>query len=451
VEGGFKKRFTEEQRARTRVRLAREGTSSKDFEEWFVKDKVPELQEQARKQVPARGRTSAPVDPLVRAAATDTPEQLLNQVRRDPALLAPVRQEWTQDVLEREVRAAIHSPAYHEQFRAYYEKLRAQSPRTVPYSFDQYLQLQQARPRGRLAFGQAMEQVRPASAGDAEARLRGDFEAAKQHELFQEWWGTSSTARFIRRHAENDLSGDGKDRVEPLIASLLNIPTDLATALLLSFFICIDFPRLRGGVRLLRDTWLREVYDELAPAFTRMAHLVGRALSAQGLIALCNAVTIFVALTLIGVEHQVLLSVAMFVLCLVPTLGAVLAWALIVVCALVQPGGGVLLALKASGAVLLVMALEVFVFSPRFLGRAMELHPVMIMAILPLAQYFFGIWGLILATPVAVYVVHVIILGRELPGIKVGPEEDAAGPAKPPPDGAATVTESRQEAAVNRN
>jgi predicted PurR-regulated permease PerM len=138
---------------------------------------------------------------------------------------------------------------------------------------------------------------------------------------------------------------------------------------------------------------------------------------AQGLIALCNAVTLFVALTLLGVEHAVLLSVATFVLCLVPTLGMVLAWTLIAVCALVQPGGGVILALKASAAVLFVMVLEVFVFSPRFLGRAMELHPVLIMALLPLAQYFFGVWGLILATPVAVYVVYVIVLGRELPGL----------------------------------
>ena len=47
----------------------------------------------------------------------------------------------------------------------------------------------------------------------------------------------------------------------------------------------------------------------------------------------------------------------------------------------------------------------------------MELHPVLIIAILPLAQYFFGVWGLILATPVTVYVIHVVILRRGLPGM----------------------------------
>jgi hypothetical protein len=120
------------------------------------------------------------------------------------------------------------------------------------------------------------------------------------------------------------------------------------------------------------------------------------------------------------------------------------------VCALVQPGGGLVLALKASGAVLLVMLLEVFVFSPRFLGRAMELHPVLILAILPLAQYFFGIWGLILATPVAVYVVHVIILGRELPGLERLRRAQGAAPVAGAVNGAPAGGEPQETAQPSR-
>src|SRR5262249_44334330 len=83
---------------------------------------------------------------------------------------------------------------------------------------------------------------------------------------------------------------------------------------------------------------------------------------------------------------------------------------------LLQPGGGLALALKAAGVVVLVMAVECFVLSPRILGRMMELHPVLLIALLPVAQYFFGGWGLILATPVAVYGIHVLILRRRPPG-----------------------------------
>jgi predicted PurR-regulated permease PerM len=218
---------------------------------------------------------------------------------------------------------------------------------------------------------------------------------------------------------------------------LISVPTDLATALLLSLFICVDFPRLREGLASLRGTWLREVYEEVAGTLGSLGRLIGRSLYAQGLIALSNAVLMFAGLTLIGVDHEVLLSVATFILCLIPTLGSAIAWALIVVCSLLQPGGGILLALKATGVAVVVALMETFVFSPRILGKMMELHPVLIIALLPVAQYFFGIWGLILATPVAVYIVHVVILGRGLPGMETPKKEPPPEPGEPPPPPAA--------------
>jgi predicted PurR-regulated permease PerM len=416
VEGGFSKQFTEATRARTRSRLLREGTSSKEFEQWFLKDKVPELKAEARKHVPEKGRPVPSVPPLVRAAATATAAQLLEQARRDPANLAELKQEWIDDTLTKEVAAARGSPTYQEHFRAYYEKQRAHSHTPIPYTFEQYVELQKVRPQGERAFGNALEKMLPPGEQDGSAQLQADFEAAKKHELFHEWWGSSSTARFLRQRLESATQGEGAGRLEAIITSLLNIPLDLATALILSIFICIDFPNLKRGFQRLQDTWLRDVYDEMAPALSNLAQLIGRSMHAQGLIALCNATLIFIALTILGVEHEFLLSVATFILCLVPTLGAAIALVLISTFALVQYGGGPVLALKAAGAVVLVMVIESFVLSPRILGKMMELHPVLSIAILPVAQYFFGIWGLILAIPVAVYVIHVLILRRGLPG-----------------------------------
>jgi predicted PurR-regulated permease PerM len=422
AEGGFSKQFADEQRGRIRAQLMHDGTSSKEFEQWFVQEKLPELQEQARKQMPEQGRAPVPLDPLVRAAASTKPEQLLEQARRDPVALAKLRQEWMDDTLDHELTAALQSPTYLEQFRKYYETRQAASPQSLPYTFEQYIELKQIRPQGPVAFGKAVENFKPSQGGNGEAQLRADFEAAKKHELFEEWWGTSAVAKFVRQHVESSASGAGSVQIERIVTTLMRIPLDLGTALLLSFFICIDFPALRRAARMLRETWLRDAYDEMAPALSSLGQLTGRALHAQGLIALCNAILMFVALTILGVEHPVLLSSAVFVLCLVPTLGTIIAWVLIAAVALIQPGGGFLLALKVSGAVAIVVLLETFVFSPRILGRMMELHPVLIMAILPLAQYFFGIWGLILATPVAVYVIHVLILGKGLPGIDTAQE-----------------------------
>jgi predicted PurR-regulated permease PerM len=424
IEGGFSKQFAAAESGRIRARLVKEGTSSKEFEQWFLTTRVPELQRQAKKEASGTDR-SAPADPLVRAAASSTPEQLLQQVRHDPALLADARADWLHDSLEQGLAQAKASPAYQQEFREYYEKQRAQRPDVSPYTFDEYVELQKARPQGRVAFGAALQKMRPAAEADRDTGVRADFEAAKKHELFQQWWGTSAPAKFIRNEVESSVRGGGEGRMDRIVSSLLNIPLDLSTALLLSFFICIDFPALRRALQGLRETWLRDVYEDLVVPLADLGLLIGRAMQAQGLIALCNATLIFLALLFLGVEHPQLLAGAVFVLCLVPTLGMLIAWVLLAAVALLQPGGGLILVLKVTGAVVLVILMETFVFSPRILGRMMELHPVLIMAILPLAQYFFGVWGLILATPVAVYVVHVLILRRGLPGIGT--------PHEPPP------------------
>jgi predicted PurR-regulated permease PerM len=206
-------------------------------------------------------------------------------------------------------------------------------------------------------------------------------------------------------------------RIERIVGSLLNVPIDLATALTISIFICIDFVNLKKSLPLLRKTWLRDVYDEMAPALVDMGHLVGRFMQLQGFIAMCSAVLTSIGLSIIGVEHVLLLGLATFILCLVPTIGSVFAIIVIMGFALFQYGGGLSLAIEAGMVATAVSLIESFILSPHILGKRMDLHPVVIVIVLPLAQYFFGIWGLILATPVAVYVVHVLILERGLPGI----------------------------------
>jgi predicted PurR-regulated permease PerM len=41
----------------------------------------------------------------------------------------------------------------------------------------------------------------------------------------------------------------------------------------------------------------------------------------------------------------------------------------------------------------------------------------MVIAILLVAEHFFGMWGLILGVPVAIYIIRVVILNSPIPGI----------------------------------
>lgn len=414
IEGSFNRQFADTQRSKIRAVLASEGVSSKEFERWFTTIKYPAYKSATVKYSSDSKEPASQQDALSLLASTTSAPEMLLRVRHDPMASAILREEWLKDTVEREMSAAKATPAYVEQFQKYYEEQRKLKPEQVPYTFDEFLTLQSARSQGQHAFSEAMTRLRPAAGKENEAQLKVDFETSVKHDLFQKWWNTSSPAKFIRHEIESSTSGNATGRMESMLTSLLNVPLDLSTALLLSFLICIDYPAMKRAGQRLRETWLREVYDEIVPALTSLGHLVGTSMYAQGLIAVCNAVLVFCGLIFFGVDHAALLGMAVFLLCLIPTLGTIIAWVLIVLVALVQPGGGVGLAVKATSVVAVVVVLETFVFSPRILGKLMELHPVLIIAILPVAHSFFGIWGLLLAIPVSVYVINKVILRNDI-------------------------------------
>ncbi|QDU88010.1 hypothetical protein Pla175_13790 [Pirellulimonas nuda] len=402
VEGGFHRQLAETQAGAARAGVLGEGVSSPAFVQWVRRSNRADV---LGDEAAAAGPSSAGDEP-------PSADELLAKARHDPALLARLRQAWLDDTAHPATPAGVDEAAYRRQFRAFYEALRAKSPHSLPYSFDQFVSLQAARPQGAAAFAEALEGGAKKKRERSESELQADFEAAQSHRLFQSWWATSSLAKMTRQWIDANPASPSADYIEGILASLLNLPVGLASALLLSFFICIDFPTLRVASRRLRDTWLRDAYDEVVPALTRLGGIIAQAMRAQGGVALCNATILLVGLAAIGVEHAALLAAAAFVLCLVPTLGVLFAWALIGAIALIQPGGGLGLAMKASGVVMLVVVLETFVFSPRILGKLLDLHPVVSLAILPVAHYFFGVWGLILAVPVCVYLINDVIMMR---------------------------------------
>src|SRR5262245_40775134 len=106
VEAGFKRQFLEAERSQVRQQLAKEGTSSKAFADWFLTKKASQLQVQARKPAPPAAEPKSPLDALIRAAATAKPEHLLEQARHDPVALASLEQEGNTDEVEETATSA---------------------------------------------------------------------------------------------------------------------------------------------------------------------------------------------------------------------------------------------------------------------------------------------------------------------------------------------------------
>jgi predicted PurR-regulated permease PerM len=87
-----------------------------------------------------------------------------------------------------------------------------------------------------------------------------------------------------------------------------------------------------------------------------------------------------------------------------------------------QPDGSLMLALYALLGIGVIHAIESMVLSPRIVGKILHLHPVLVLAILVIGEHLFGIWGLLLGVPVAVFAIHAGILAEGIPGIYEPPE-----------------------------
>ena len=68
-------------------------------------------------------------------------------------------------------------------------------------------------------------------------------------------------------------------------------------------------------------------------------------------------------------------------------------------------------------AVAIIHLIEGMNLSPRIIGKIGHLHPVLVIAILLVAEKFFGMWGLVLGVPVAIYIIRVVVLNSPIPGI----------------------------------
>jgi len=111
-------------------------------------------------------------------------------------------------------------------------------------------------------------------------------------------------------------------------------------------------------------------------------------------------------LLLIGLQGGFVLGLFFGLLCLMPFLGAILGFAVILPMAYFQPGGSVSLLLEAGGILVVAQILDAYYLTPIILGRHTGLHPmVIILSIFFWSQALHGILGILLAVPLTAFFV----------------------------------------------
>lgn len=183
--------------------------------------------------------------------------------------------------------------------------------------------------------------------------------------------------------------------------------------------------------------------DQVRPEHRDLVRALGRRVWDAGggyvrgtaLVALADATIIGVGLLLIGVPLVLPLALLVFFGAFFPLIGAVLAGTVAVLVALVSGGPGD--ALLTLGVVVIVQQVEGDVLAPLVLGRAVRLHPIVILGALTGGAIIGGLIGAFLAVPTAAVAVAV---GSELKARRIiGPGSPSA---QPPPEVTLHGTES---------
>lgn len=123
----------------------------------------------------------------------------------------------------------------------------------------------------------------------------------------------------------------------------------------------------------------------------------GQYVRVQVVVALIDAVGIFIGAIILQVPYALAIGIIVFLAAFVPLIGAFLSGALAVLIALVA--NGLLNAVIMLVIVVAVMAIEANVLQPLIMGQAVQLHPLAVLLSVSAGSIFAGIAGAVVAVP----------------------------------------------------
>lgn len=145
----------------------------------------------------------------------------------------------------------------------------------------------------------------------------------------------------------------------------------------------------------------------------------------SAIIAAVDATGIGIGLVVLGVPLALPLALITFIASFVPLIGATIAGALAVLVALATRGP--LVAVLVLAVVLLVQNLEGNLLEPVIMGRAIRLHPAVILVVVAGGALVAGVGGALLATPLTAMTYRIVGVLRDCPG----PPPTSADPTDP--------------------
>ena len=181
---------------------------------------------------------------------------------------------------------------------------------------------------------------------------------------------------------------------------LINTVTGLVSSvgtfligLVVGFYLLLDF----ANIRHLLDFFPKRSHETIKSICTKLNTTFRDFIQGLLFISLIVAVISLIGYSIVGLPSSLLFAIVCGITNIIPYIGP---WIGGIICTIVgftvSPLVGILTAVIA----LIVQQIDSIVLQPLIMGKTMKLHPVVIMIGLLIFGHFFGILGMILATPI---------------------------------------------------
>lgn len=181
-----------------------------------------------------------------------------------------------------------------------------------------------------------------------------------------------------------------------LVINLALSAYQVVLVLMLAGFILVDRRNIAAFFESLPP-------KRMQPGYVRLMEYVDRGLAGvirgQLMICLVNGLLTWLGLAIFGIPYAALLGLVAGIFSLIPVFGTIASSVPIVLVALAT--GGMHAALVALLWICLIHLLEANLLNPLIMGSNAEMHPVIIVFALLAGEHAYGVWGALLAVPVA--------------------------------------------------
>ena len=202
----------------------------------------------------------------------------------------------------------------------------------------------------------------------------------------------NSATKQVQTQLSSSASAIAKG-TEQFIGGLISAGFNILITVVVSVYLLVDGYRfgnwLISSSPLSQRGWVSSVLEILQ-------RVVGGYIRGQIIMSSCMGVMQFVGMSILGVPYAPLIGMLAFILEFIPDIGTIITGFVAVVIALTVSWQ---LAVVTLIYTIIVDCIEGYVLSPRIIGRAVEIKPVVTLLAMIAGSELFGIWGAVLAAP----------------------------------------------------